>query len=601
MTYCRSLAAAFLGASLVSAQQTERPQVLFSGPPPAAQQKIPAAPSSAVTNAERMAVVISAWDLDVHLVPSRQSLEAQARVTLHNAGASPLGSIPLQLSSTLKFEQVELNGRRLFYAEDTIDSDTDHTGHLHEAAISLPEPLAPRAQISLTVSYGGTIPLSAGRLVAIGAPEEAARSSDWDRISEDFTGLRGFGDVVWYPVSSVPASLARGASVFNEMGRQKLLDQDATVALRITDEFSSEPPNAAVLDGHFVTLDKPASMPSASFPGVITCSLPATPLGFDTPSLFLATREETDGTGVRVLSTDAGAASALGYLAAARVTQPLVNTWLGRRQHEPLTILELPEANDAPAETGDLLVTPLTAAPSSRLEPLLAHGLAHAAFWSPRGWLNEGVAAFIGTLWIETTEGRTAALENLNAGRPALALAEPATPSESGGEDLLHAISAVYYHSKAAYVLWMLRSIAGDNALQKALKAYDPSQDRQPDYFEHLVEQASGENLSWFFDDWVNRDRGLPDLSITNVYSNPEGNHQTVVAIEIANNGYAEAEVPVTVKGINAAVTQQVRVPARGHITHRISIEGKPQEVDVNDGSVPEVQDSIHRKLFSGS
>ena len=599
MLYKFLAAACFCGA-VAFAQQPEKPQVLFSGSPRAAQPKAPNPASSAITDAERMAVAITAWDLDVHLVPSQQSMEVHARVTLQNDGSAPLSSVPLQLSSTLHFEQVGLNEKRLPFVQTTIDSDADHTAQLRQALISLPEALAPRASLVLTVDYGGTIPLTAKRLTAIGAPEDAAEASDWDRISQDFTGLRGFGDVVWYPVSSVPVSLGRGATLFTEIGRQKLQSQDATVALRLTDEFTSDAPTAAILDGHFVPLNKPASMPSASFPGVITCSLPATRLGFDTPSLFLARRTETDGDGLRVLATDAGNSNAQGYATAAETAKPLVDTWLGRKQHAPFTILELPESGDAAAETGDMLAIPLTSQPPSNLAPMVAHGLAHAAFWSPRAWLNEGVASFIGALWIESTQGQTAALENLNADRSALALAEPATPGQDAGEDLLHAESAVYYRTKATYVLWMLRDLAGDKPLESALQAYDPAQDIQPDYFEHLLEKTSGKDLRWFFDDWVYRDRGLPDLSITAVHFSSEEHQQSLVAVDITNDGYAEADVPVTVKGLEASVTDHVRIPAHGSVTHRMTIQGNPVEVDVNDGSVPEVQDSIHRRTING-
>lgn len=600
MKFCNLLALAFLGATLVFGQQSQKPQVLFSGPPPASAPppSHPGTSTPQATDAERRAITITAWDLDVHLTPRDQSMETHARVTLRNDGTDPLQQIPLQLSSTLHFESIGLGGRRVPFTQTTIHSDADHTGQLCEAVIALSAPLAPHAELSFDVNYGGTIPLTAQRLMAIGAPAATAEASDWDRISDDFVGLRGFGDVVWYPVSSVPVALGSGDALFTEIGRQKLLDQDATIALRITDEFFNEPPTAALLDGHFVPLDKPAAMPTAAFPGVITCSIPATRLGFETPSLFLAQRTEVDGNGLRVLTTASGSANAQGYITAAGNAQELIHTWLGSREHPPFTILELPEPDDAPAEAGDLLATPLSADSPAQLAPVVVHGLAHAAFSSPRAWLNEGVASFLGSLWIDSTQGHTAAMENLNADRPALALAEPATPGASRGQDLLHAVSAIYYRTKASYVLWMLRDMLGDPALKSVLQAYNPAHDTHPDYFEHLIDQLSGKDVGWFFDDWIYHDRGLPDLSIGGVYPSPEAHQQVLVAVDIANAGYADAEVPVTVKGANTTLTQQIRVPAHGHITHRFLFQENPVEVDVNDGSVPEVQDSIHSKLI---
>ncbi len=616
MKLVRPAAVALVGAcSFALAQQTQSPaaapapkgQVLFSGPPPQAPSN-PGSPAGGtattdpITDAIRRSVSITAWDLDVHLTPRDASLEAHARVTLRNTGATPMSAIPLQLSSTLHFEIVGLNGRRLSFHAFPVASDADHTGQLTEAAINLPQPLAPNSSVTLDVDYGGTIPLSSSRLTAIGAPAAAAQSSDWDRISASFTGLRGFGNVVWYPVVSIPVALGDSNTFFTEIGRQKLLDQDATAALRITDEFFSQPPTAAILDGHSVALGKPASMPTASFPGVITATLPATRLGFEAPSFFLTDDAETTGNGLRVLAPSTDSASAQRYVAAAALVEPLIQTWLGKKDHPPATILELPEPDDAPAETGSLLLTPLSTDDPSHLTPDVVHALAHAAFFSPRAWLNEGVANFLSTLWIESQRGQTAAMENLNADRPALAIAEPASPGEGVGQDLLHAVSATYYRTKATYVLWMLRSLAGDRALEGALQGYDPAADTTPGYFEHILtplasaELLSGQkDMSWFFRDWIYRDAGLPDLSIDAVHPSLESHQQYLVAVDITNSGYASALVPLTVKGYSASITDWVQVPAHGHITHRMTFSQNPTEVDLNDGSVPEVEDSIHR------
>ncbi|MGA7523176.1 MAG: hypothetical protein WBW84_12020 [Acidobacteriaceae bacterium] len=613
MKFFRLAAVVVLGASsLVLAQQSEHPadapapRVLFSGPPaPTQARPVPVqatSPKDPITDATRRSLAIAAWNLDLHLTPRDPSLEAHARVTLRNDGASPLSEIPLQLSSTLHFETIGFAGRRLSFRAFPLASDADHTGLLTEAVIVLPHPLAPQTSLILDVDYGGSIPLSSGRLTAIGAPSATAEASDWDRISASFTGLRGFGNVVWYPVVSVPVALGDGDSFFTEIGRQKLLDQDATVALRISDEFFSEPPTAAILDGRTVALAKPAAMPTASFPGVITASLPATRLGFEVPSVFLTDNPETTGNGLRILAPSADSASAQRYIAAAALVRPLVQSWLGKKTHAPATILALPEPGDAPAETGNLLVTPLSTGDPSQLTPVVVHALAHAAFFSPRAWLNEGVANFLSTLWIESQQGQIAAMENLNAERPALAIAEPASPGAGSGQDLLHAVSAIYYRTKATYVLWMLRNLAGDKALQSALQAYNPAEDTTPDYFQRILtplasaDLLSGQkDLSWFFNDWVYRDTGLPDLSIAAVYPTPESHQQVLVAVDIANAGYASALVPLTVKGFSTSLTDWVQVPAHTRITHRMTFSQNPTEVDLNDGSVPEVQDSIHR------
>jgi hypothetical protein len=207
----------------------------------------------------------------------------------------------------------------------------------------------------------------------------------------------------------------------------------------------------------------------------------------------------------------------------------------------------------------------------------------------------------MGTLWVERRQGRDAALRMLEADRAALALAEPASPGESAGQPLAEAISPVYYRTKAAYVLWMLRDLAGDAALSAALRNYYPAASKNSgksaarSAFEKLLEESEAHpDLSWFFADWIDADKGLPDLSIESIFPTSASAGNWLVAVKVANNGYAQAEVPVTARSAANAVTHRVRIPAHDKVTERILVQGKPTEVQVNDGTVPETQASVH-------
>jgi hypothetical protein len=170
----------------------------------------------------------------------------------------------------------------------------------------------------------------------------------------------------------------------------------------------------------------------------------------------------------------------------------------------------------------------------------------------------------------------------------------------------------------------MLRDLVGDAALSAALRAYDPAQDAARGLgpasgsgsFEKLLEQAGLRgNLSWFFADWVDADKGLPDIAIDNAFptsadraSNTSGSGADpgadgwIVSVDLANSGYAAAEVPVTVRNSLTSVTQRIVVPARGKATLRVLIQGRPTEVQANDGTVPETQASVHiRRLVNDS
>jgi hypothetical protein len=183
---------------------------------------------------------------------------------------------------------------------------------------------------------------------------------------------------------------------------------------------------------------------------------------------------------------------------------------------------------------------------------------------------------------------------------PECAAAPSASPA---GDSLADATSEIFYRTKAAAVWWMLRSIVGDGALKQALQAYrkDPQLDRDPAGLQRTLENSSHKDLAWFFDDWVYRDRGLPDLSIVNVTPSrlisragqPTG---WLVAVEVRNDGYAAAEVPITVSSAATSDTQRLRIPGRSSASTRFVFAGTPEQVEVNDGGVPETQTSLHTR-----
>ncbi len=561
------------------------------------------------TNAERQAVVFTAYDMDVHIDSATRHMAARALVTVRNVGAAPLQRIPLQISSSLAWDRIRVGGRDVAFSVATLNSDADHTGQLHEAAVPLATPLAPGATLRLDVTYSGEIAPNAQRLLSIGTPNQAAIHSDWDGIGVNFTGLRGFGNVVWYPVSSVPELLGQGALLFDEIGRQELHLTGAQFSLRLTDEFPhGQPPTVAVICGHPVALNV-SDTGSAGLPGVATATLDGVTLGFESPSLFIAIRNHHAGPDMNLWTLPTDDSAVLSWTAAANEVLPFLKNWLGDRPRTDLTLLDLPDPDDAPYEDGPFLVTGIVAGPAAQLDGILAHSLTHAFIQSPRAWLSEGVAHFMGTLWIERQRGREQALDSLEPSRQALALIEPPSPGISPGQPLDRAYTPIYYRTKAVYVLWMLRDIAGDAALSAALRAYKPALDADAQtfdpssaagkpatssQFEKLLEQASNRNLSWFFSQWVDADDGLPDLSIDHVYPSATEAGEWLVAVDLSNSGYASAEVPLTVRSTATSITRRVLIPARDKTVQRILIQGKPTQVQLNDGSVPEVEASVH-------
>jgi Peptidase family M1 domain len=566
-------------------------------------------PEVAVTDVERASLTFTAYDLDVHLAPAQSHLAVHAGFTVRNSGKEPLTRLIIQVSSSLHWESFAMrsSGRvsPLSFTQQTIDTDADHTGKATEAIVALSQPLEPGATVDLTGFYSGEVAQSAERLERIGAPLDQAARADWDRISPEWTGLRGFGNVLWYPTVAPPVFLGDGARLFQSVGQTKLQQATATVHLRLTVEYIGDAPDAAFFCGRreqLKSLSENQSLPVAESPGVATAEFSERPLGFRTPSLFVTDRAGTV-TNDSLISAVTDHYDALpGYGAAADKVRPMLAEWLGTG---PLSVLTILDHDGQPFEDDALLVVPMRASPPDTLAPALAHSLSHAWFRSSHVWLDEGVAQFIGLQWMEQSLGREVAVAHLEEEAKALALVEPAPAKSAGaaeeqGQSLIKASDEVYYRTKAAAVLGMLRSIVGDDALRRTFQFYrEDKMDSDPKEFQRVLERTSRRELAWFFDDWVYRDRGLPDLSIASVTPraiDQIGNKGAgwLVAVEVQNDGGAVAEVPVTVRSGTLTATQRLRIPGHSSASTRIVFEGTPAEVLVNDGTVPEVQSSVH-------
>ncbi len=558
-------------------------------------------PSGApATDDERQAITFLSYDLEVHLRPREHAMAVRARILLRNDSGNPLGRLALQISSSLQWASVRVADVPAAFSQQLVKSDIDHTGALSEAVISMAQPLAPQQSIAVDVTYEGTAALSTTRLEQIGTPADVAEASDWDRVADEFVGLRGFGNVAWYPVASVPVALGDGARFFTEAAAERQRQSQATVAMRVTEEFFGEAPNLAVLAGETLTLT-PTSLPAtASVPGIVTCTLPPTRLGFASPSLFLVTRTSQQGNGVEVFARTEDVANAQAYISAATLVAPLIHRWLGTEPRGTLKIVDLPERGDAPFEDGDVLFSDVRSTEPAKLADVLIHSLSHLYFRSPYEWMQEGVPSFMGSLWLEQNRGRDIAIQQLDNARGALALAEPGDTATVERQALLVARDPVYYRTKATYVFWMLRDLAGDEALGRALRAYQPGSDTAGTGLQQVLERASSKDLKWFFEDWVYHDRGLPDLSIAGVYPNKASVPGAyIVAVDVTNSGTAEAQVPVSVSSGTATVTEMLRIPAKSRVSHRFVLQGQPAEVAVNDGTVPEVEASVHRQTLA--
>jgi hypothetical protein len=520
------------------------------------------------------------WNLNLRIEPSSESLFVRGKITIRNDSDKPQQRVPLQISSSLKWASIRLNGAVLPFAAQQIRSDLDHSGKVQEAVVNFPAPVAPGASLELEIGYSGTVSLDTTRLAQMGVPLEVRTATDYDRIAPTFTCLRGVGHVLWFPASLEPALLSDGNKVFEETSAWAVRHSTSTMTISMdADQQSSDEwiGNAQIVRIEFAGKCSSREMLWRH-------------LGLAGPVLVggryqtISAKISADPT-FNINFFPQHPSEAQDY---ARIIQETPSMIVGRSK-VPARLVELPEAQDFTFEADTMLLTPLKPIDRKSLEVTLAYLFTHQSLWSPRAWIYAGAAHFAQALMRERQDGRAAAILYMQQRLAPLTLEDSGAAETAKSNSLVNTTSEVFYRTKAMYVWWMLREIVGQRAVLDALQQYDPEADKEPSYMQKLLEKNSHKDLEWFFDDWVYQDRGLPEFTISNGYARPSLQGIYLVSATIENQGGAAAEVPIVVHTQNGDIPSRLRVPAHGKTALRVEVSSRPLDITVNDGSVPEV------------
>ena len=163
---------------------------------------------------------------------------------------------------------------------------------------------------------------------------------------------------------------------------------------------------------------------------------------------------------------------------------------------------------------------------STRWRNVIIHEIAHQWFgnsvtesdWDDV-WLSEGFATYFTQLFIEHAYGRDEMLAGLRTSRDTIREFYAKTPDyrtiHDNISDMSQILSGPGIYQKGAWTLHMLRGLIGDAAFWTGIRDYykrfRDSNATTAD-FRRAMEQASGQDLAWFFDQWLTRG-GFPKLS----------------------------------------------------------------------------------------
>jgi hypothetical protein len=529
---------------------------------------------------DREAFTFTNYDLNVRVEPDQQRLGVRGKVTLRNDSGSPQRSLALQISSSLEWRAITLDGKPVEFVAQPYITDIDHSGAVSEAIVVLPQAVAPKQTVELEIAYEGVVPLETTRLTRIGVPRDKAEHSDWDQIGRSFAAVRGIGHVAWYPIATNEVSLSQGNSLEQQVGQWKERETGTRFKAEVcTIANPSDPQLTRVMN---------AARSSAPAIGGTNCGAYSyEPLGAVVPVFAIGRFFPSEHEEVEIYSLFDHQSGANDYASAVDEVAPLVTKWFGDHRDKPdskAIAVDLPDSDAASYESGNMLLMPLTGS-DTKLLLSATQQLTHLLFPSPRVWIRDGLSNYAQARLIEEKEGRQAAIAYLETHRSALLELED---SKSPPGSLIQAADQFSTETKAMYVWWMLREMLGENALDAALKSYTADADTGPIYIQRLLEAQAHRDLQWFFDDWVYHDRGLPDFRIASVYSSalPSGGYMATVTVE--NVGDAAAEVSVTLHFPGGEAADKLVVRGNSKASVRIQIAELPQTATVNDGSIPE-------------
>ncbi len=183
----------------------------------------------------------------------------------------------------------------------------------------------------------------------------------------------------------------------------------------------------------------------------------------------------------------------------------------------------------------------LDAEPQVRSTDLVSHETAHEWFgdlltcrsWA-NAWLNEGFATFFEALYGRHAFGEDHFNFEMTKDHNQVINADKMErrPTVWHGYKSAEDVFGVYIYPRGASILNMLREMLGDNLFFKAIKYYVKKfefHNVDTHDFTDAVREATGENLDWFYDEWLYQG-GHPVYDVS--YSYDEANHKLNLNVE---------------------------------------------------------------------
>jgi len=234
----------------------------------------------------------------------------------------------------------------------------------------------------------------------------------------------------------------------------------------------------------------------------------------------------------------------------------------------------------------------VTGTGSVRWRNVVIHEIAHQWFgnavteadWDDV-WLSEGFATYFTLLYIEHAYGRDEFVRGLQSSRSTVmsfAAKNPAYTIIHQNLSRMEDVTSSHTYQKGSWTLHMLRGVIGSEAFQRGIRAYYARHfngNATTADFRRAMEEASGQELGWFFEQWLYKPG---TLKVAGSWSYDAAAGQVRMTLDQVQTDGRLFTMPIEIgvysKGQPTPVMERVRVTAKSN-TFTINAPTAPDSV----------------------
>jgi Peptidase family M1 domain/TPR repeat len=254
-----------------------------------------------------------------------------------------------------------------------------------------------------------------------------------------------------------------------------------------------------------------------------------------------------------------------------------------------LNVVELPDDTVPSAWAPEIAALASRAFASKINYRLLANSIAHQWFGtmvSPATkndwWLNDGCARYSEALYVEHVAGR-AGFQEVTKDMSVGALAYLSVPlAEVGKLDTFSPEFQSLTADKGGMILQMLRWVIGDNPFDKTMRTFVTEyagKSASVNDFRKIAEQSSGQQLTWFFTQWLDS-TGAPEFKNKYTVYRTQKGFRVVGEIQQDMDLF---RMPVELRIDTDGKTETKRVEVSGtNSAYAVETFGKPRRISID-------------------